>query len=142
MDGLVERFHGTSKSMLRKFVDSGQNDWDDYLPYLLFAYCEVRQESTGFSPFEFLYGKKVRGPLDVLRESWTGDVTSQRAFDDPKAALGNKPVLVVADPTRPLSTHQNTVLVPSSIKKKTTERNIRSLMPAVSCYRGKSSMQP
>ena len=41
--------------------------------YLLFAYCEVPQESTGFSPFEMLYGRRVRGPLDVLRESWTGE---------------------------------------------------------------------
>ena len=28
------------------------------------------QESTGFSPFELLYGHEVRGPLDVLREAW------------------------------------------------------------------------
>ena len=40
------------------------------LPYLLFAYREVPQESTGFSPFELLYGRKVRGPLDILKETW------------------------------------------------------------------------
>ncbi len=40
------------------------------LPYLLFAYREVPQESTGFSPFELLYGRNVRGPLDVLKEIW------------------------------------------------------------------------
>ena len=45
-------------------------DWDEYLPYLLFAYREAPQESTGFSPFELLYGRRVRGPLDVLREVW------------------------------------------------------------------------
>ena len=71
-DGLVERFNGTLKMMLRKFVSRNQKDWDDYLPYLLFAYREVPQESTGLSPFELLYGRRVRGPLDVLRESWTG----------------------------------------------------------------------
>ena len=38
--------------------------------YLLFAYREVPQASTGFSPFELLYGWDVRGPLDILRESW------------------------------------------------------------------------
>ena len=71
-DGLVERFNGTMKGMLRKFVGRGRKDWDEYLPYLLFAYREVPQASTGFSPFELLYGRKVRGPLDVLKEAWTG----------------------------------------------------------------------
>lgn len=81
-DGLVERFNSTLKSMLRKFVASNTKDWDEYLPYLLFAYREVPQESTGFSPFELLYGRRVRGPLDVLREMWTGDepVEEQTVF--------------------------------------------------------------
>ena len=77
-DGLVERFNGTLKSMLKKFVSREQSDWDEYLPYLLFAYREVPQESTGFSPFELLYGRKVRGPLDVLKESWTGETTEPK----------------------------------------------------------------
>ena len=72
-DGVVERFNGTLKSMLRKFVSRSQKDWDEYLPYLLFAYREVPQETTGFSPFDLLYGRHVRGPLDVLREDWTGN---------------------------------------------------------------------
>ena len=72
-DGLVERFNGTLKSMIKKFTSKNKKDWDEYLPYLLFAYHEVPQESTGFSPFEMLYGRRVRGPLDVLRESWTGE---------------------------------------------------------------------
>ena len=59
--------------MLKKFVSKNQKDWDEYLPYLLFAYREVPQETTGFSPFKLLYGRCVRGPLDVLREDWTGD---------------------------------------------------------------------
>ena len=69
-NGLVERFNGTLKAMLRKYVASDPDTWDKYLPYLLFAYREVPQESTGFSPFELLYGRHVRGPLDVLQESW------------------------------------------------------------------------
>ncbi len=76
-DGLVERFNQTLKNMLKKFVSDSGKDWDKWLPYLLFAYREVPQASTGFSPFELLYAHQVRGPLDVLRESW-------EATDSPK----------------------------------------------------------
>uniref|UniRef100_A0A8C5LYB3 Gypsy retrotransposon integrase-like protein 1 n=1 Tax=Leptobrachium leishanense TaxID=445787 RepID=A0A8C5LYB3_9ANUR len=56
-NGLCERFNGTLKQLLRTFTMS----------HLLFAYREVPQEATGFSPFELLYGRRVRGPLDLLR---------------------------------------------------------------------------
>ncbi len=72
-DGLVEKFNGTLKAMLRKFTAANKKDWDEYLPYLLFAYREAPQESTKFSPFELLYGRHVRGPLDVLKEVWSGE---------------------------------------------------------------------
>lgn len=67
-DGLVERFNQTLKAMLKKFVSETGKDWDKWLPFLLFAYREVPQASTGFSPFELLYAHPVRGPLDVLKE--------------------------------------------------------------------------
>ena len=69
-DGLVERFNKTLKSMLRKAAISEGKDWDKMVPYLLFAYREVEQVSSGFSPFELVYGWPVRGPLDVLKEPW------------------------------------------------------------------------
>lgn len=72
-DGLTERFNQTLKQMLRKFVNDTGTDWDQWLPYLLFAYREVPQASTGFSPFELLYGHEVRGPLSLLKEMWEGD---------------------------------------------------------------------
>ena len=75
-DGLVERFNGTLKKMLKRCAGEDPRDWDALLPYLLFAYREVPQESTGFSPFELLYGRAVRGPLDVLRETWEASAKS------------------------------------------------------------------
>ena len=42
----------------------------------LFAYRDVPQESSGFSPFSLLYGRWIRGPLAIAREAWT-NVTPQ-----------------------------------------------------------------
>ena len=69
-DSLVERFNQTLKAMLRRAATEEGRDWDKLIPYLLFAYREVPQASTGFSPFELLYGRAVRGPLDILKETW------------------------------------------------------------------------
>ena len=52
--------------MLHKAVDGEGKDWDKLIPYL-------PQASTGFFPFELLYGRTVRGPLDVLKETWEAD---------------------------------------------------------------------
>ena len=79
-DGLVERFNQTLKNMLRKAATEEGKDWDKLVPYLLFAYREVPQASTGFFPFELLYGRDVRGPLDILRESWESSQKSNESI--------------------------------------------------------------
>ncbi len=68
--GLVEQFNRTLKTMVRKFVKEDAKNWDKWLEPLLFAVREVPQASTGFSPFELLYGRQPRGVLDVIKESW------------------------------------------------------------------------
>ena len=73
--GLVEHFNQTLKAMLWKTATSERKDWDTLIPYVLFAYREVPQASTGFLPFQLLYGRPVRGPVDVLRETWEGTTT-------------------------------------------------------------------
>ena len=42
----------------------------DRVTYVLFAFKEVPQASTGFSPFELMYGWRIRGPMTVLKETW------------------------------------------------------------------------
>ena len=79
-DGLVERFNQTLKGMLRKNATEDGKDWDALIPFVLFAYREVPQESTGFSPFELMYGREVRGPLDVLKETWESSTKSDESI--------------------------------------------------------------
>ena len=76
-NGLVEKINGTLKSMLRKMCQEKPQDWDRYIQAVLFAYREVPQTSTGFSPFELLYGRTVRGPMQILKALWTDEEDSE-----------------------------------------------------------------
>ena len=69
-NGLVENFNGTLEKMLKCYSDETAKDWDKNIPYVLFAYREAKHETTGFSPFEMLYGRYVRGPLSIVKEEW------------------------------------------------------------------------
>ena len=77
-DGLVERFNKTLKQMLKKAMDTDGKNWDQLLPHVLFAVREVPQASTGFSPFELLYGRRPRGILDLAKETWESQPSPHR----------------------------------------------------------------
>ena len=65
-NGLVEKFNETSMRMIQAYVAENPHDWDNKMQPLLSAYRNILQESTRFSPFELLFGYKVREPLDLL----------------------------------------------------------------------------
>ena len=67
----MERFNGILKKILRRLCSEQPRQWYRFINPLLFAYREVPQESTGFSPFELLYGRTIRGPMKILKELWT-----------------------------------------------------------------------
>lgn len=69
-DGLVEWFNGTLKKSLQKYALTAGKEWQDSLPYILFAYREMLHSATGHTPFELLYGRNPRGPINVLYEEW------------------------------------------------------------------------
>ena len=56
--------------MIQVYTTENSNDWDHKLEPLLYAYWSVSEESTGFSPFELLFGWKARGPLNLLQQNW------------------------------------------------------------------------
>ena len=74
---LVESFNGTLKRMLFKLCNEHPTEWYKMRDPLLFAYREVPNESTGFSPFELMYGRHVRGPMQILKELWTGNIEQE-----------------------------------------------------------------
>ncbi len=66
-NGCVERFHGTLIPMLRKLDHQGL-EWDDQLKFALFAVRSTPNRSTGYSPFQIIYGKNLRSPLHLVLE--------------------------------------------------------------------------
>lgn len=74
--GCVERFHQTLKNTLRLYCEEMGIEWDEAVPLALFAVRDSVQESTGFSPFELVYGHEVRGPLRMLKDKWLGEENS------------------------------------------------------------------
>jgi len=61
--------------MFRALVDKYAVEWDKCFDWSLFAFREVPVESLGFSPFELLFGRNVRGPLHLMKSLWTKELT-------------------------------------------------------------------
>ena len=68
-DGLVERFNRTLTDMLAKTVERNGANWDEKLPYVLFAYRTSIQQSTAESPFFLLYGRDAGLPTPKVINS-------------------------------------------------------------------------
>lgn len=66
--GALERCHQTQKSVHRKYCHENDQEWDEALPFALFAIRETTNETLGVSPFEMLFGRPVREPLKVIKE--------------------------------------------------------------------------
>lgn len=59
-NGRVERWNGTLKSIIKKYADDNQSDWDVYLKRAVNIYNNTIHEATLFSPYELVYGRASR----------------------------------------------------------------------------------
>jgi hypothetical protein len=62
-NGLTERFNGTLVKALAKCAYTTGDDWDNYIPTILFAYQIRKNTTTGKSPFFLLYGMEPKIPM-------------------------------------------------------------------------------
>jgi hypothetical protein len=65
-DGQTERTIGTFEDMIRPYVCYLQNDWDQYLDQLEFAYNNSEHTSHGQTPFMVAYGQHPTTMDDAL----------------------------------------------------------------------------
>ncbi|KAM7293325.1 DDE-type integrase/transposase/recombinase [Ixodes scapularis] len=85
-NGLTERLNKTIADMISMYVDVEHKTWDEVLPYVTFAYNTAVQETTGFTPFQLVHGRKVTTMLDAMlphepsdNESDDAQAVAQRA---------------------------------------------------------------
>src|SRR5215469_15427005 len=78
-NGRAERMVQVVKHMLHHLVKNTKQpgDWPQRLPWLEFCIREAPSSSKGFSSFELVYGRPSSGPMSVLRDSWSGQKTSE-----------------------------------------------------------------
>ena len=72
-NGLDERYNQTPQNMLVKYVHDKKEVWDDHLDTCIYAYNTAVQESTSFTPFELMFGRKAVLPIEIDFEKREAD---------------------------------------------------------------------
>lgn len=67
--GQVERQNRSIEEMLRHYVGQHQNDWDEYLAQIEFAYNSSKHSTTGKTPFEMVFGFNHNPHLQIAGSS-------------------------------------------------------------------------
>ena len=70
-NGMIERFNATFIPQIAKLQDRENNNWDDYLSPVVFAYNTGCHSTTQYAPYELLFGREPRFPTDQSRTSFT-----------------------------------------------------------------------
>ena len=63
-NGLVERLFRTAKTMIRLALTEHKKDWDEVLPIVNMALRNSIANATGYAPYEVIFGKRARLPMD------------------------------------------------------------------------------
>lgn len=66
-NGALERSHRTLAEYLRHYVNEDQTDWDEWLPYAMFAYNTTPHTVTGYTPFELIFGHRATLPTALAQ---------------------------------------------------------------------------
>ena len=56
--------NSTIVNMISKYCNNAQTDWCRYLSFVTYAYNTSIHETTKYIPFELVYGRQARLPID------------------------------------------------------------------------------
>jgi transposase InsO family protein len=67
--GLVERFNGTIKQMMRSYLKDPDEDWDEHIPMILNSYRTTPHTTTKFTPFYLMFGREQYTTSDIALDN-------------------------------------------------------------------------
>ena len=73
-DAVCERFNRTLIGMVGTLSKKKRAEWHKHLPYLVSVYNNTQHAATNFSPFELIFGRKSRLPVDIILDTVPSDV--------------------------------------------------------------------
>ena len=76
-NAFCERFNRTLFGLLKTLKVEEKADWPSHLPALVFAYNATPHASTGYQPYQLMFGRRAPAPCD----NWLG----LRAYNDDKS---------------------------------------------------------
>ena len=80
-NGTCERFNRTLLGMLGTLQPDQKKDWKKYVGPLTHAYNATKHDSTGFTPFQLMFGRHPRLAIDVLLGT-EGQQTEKQGYSE------------------------------------------------------------
>jgi len=75
-NGALERSHLVLVEFLKQFINRF-TEWDKLVQYAIFSYNTSTHEATGYTPYEFVFGKLARLPSSEI----TDDTKEPKTYD-------------------------------------------------------------
>ena len=88
-DGQSERAIQTVLRMVRSFATEHQEIWEDMLPLFELALNHATTRATKHSPFQTIFGRSPRVPLDFIKESFSESADAS-SIQPSASAMGQK----------------------------------------------------